>query len=81
MGVSPGVCVSAQGVCVCPGGGSVQGVWVCPGVSGTAQGVSARGCLPRGRVSPLPPWTDKHLGKHNLSPTTVADGTNGDSKA
>ena len=36
---------------------------------------SAQGCvgLPRGVLTP-PPRADKHLGKHNFSATTVADG-------
>ena len=38
-----------------------------------AQGVSAF-CLVY--TCPPSPWTDRHLWKHNLSPTTVADGEN-----
>ena len=46
---------------VCPGGGCLPG-W---GGSGVI-------CLAGGYTPPL--WTDRHLRKHNLSATTVADG-------
>ena len=77
-----GVCaqgVSAQGVsgqwgCVCLGGG----VWP---EGCLPRGFLSRGCLPRGGCMPRGvytshQWTDRHLCKHNLSATTVADGKN-----
>ena len=36
-------------------------------------GVSARGVSAQGYTPPLPP-VDRHLWKHNLSATTIADG-------
>ena len=41
-----------------------------------ARGCLPRGCLPGMRGVHLPPWTDRHLWKHNLSATTVADDKN-----
>ena len=81
----PGECLPGTvsacpgGVCL-PGGVSAQGGVHLPRGLSTCQGVSARGCLPAGGVCLPgslhlpPPWTDRHLWKHNLSATTVADG-------
>ena len=44
------------------------------------RGLPVGGCLPARGVSACqgvytsPPWTDRHLQKHNLSATTIADG-------
>ena len=56
-------CVSSAAVAVCWAGVSAQEGGVCPG---------GEVCL-EGRCTP-PLWTDRHLWKHNLSTTTVADG-------
>ena len=77
-----GVCVhgvSGQWGCVCLGGG----VWpegCLPRVC-LPRGFLPRSCLPRGECMPRGvytshQWTDRHLCKHNLSATTVAEGKN-----
>ena len=58
----------------CLPGGICPGVRVCQGCV-SAQGCLPEGCLPEG-CTPPPLWTDRHLWKHNLSTTTVADGKN-----
>ena len=61
-------CLPGHGVQCLPD----QGVRCLPG-----QVVSAwlGGCLPgQEGCTPSPLWTDRHLSKHNLSATTVADG-------
>ena len=63
-GVCPGVSVQG-GVCpggICQGGVCSGGVWLAGVVS-----------VNRGMYT-YPQWTDRHLWKHNLSASTVADG-------
>ena len=81
----PVKCIPSAAVAICWGVGVCLG-GVCPGASAWGHlsggvclwggGVFAQGgCLPRRGVH-LPLWTDRHLWKHNLSATTVADGKN-----
>ena len=82
-------CLTSAAVVISLSGGLPRGVfaWGCLPRGLSAQGVSAWGCQPRGAVCLgvvhlLPPdqeadtrplWTDRHLLKHYLSATTVAD--------
>ena len=72
-GVCPGVSAWVRG-CL-PRGWQVY-AFCRGGVCPEGMGVSAGGaCLLPGRCT-RPLWTDRHLWRHNLSATTVADGNN-----